>query len=116
MQLAVRLPRPIRPPELIIEHWRKDEVLIAGVTPRVVELLLEVGEDLFRLGPWIYNVHAVQEAQKFSVVYDGPAIQRVIVRIVSNWGNPNMTCLVRAKLHCVDMSGIQESLLEQSEQ
>ena len=114
MQLAVRLPRPIRPTELIIEHWRKDEVPIAGVTPRVVELLVEVGEDLFRVGQWIYNVHAIQEAQKFLVVgYDGPAIQRVIVRILSNWGNPNMTCLVRAKLHGVDMSDIQEKLLEQ---
>ena len=113
MQLAVRLPRPIRPTELIIEHWRKDEVPIAGVTPRLVELLVEVGEDLFRVGQWIYNVHAIQEAQKFSVVYDGPAVQRVILLIASNWGNPNMTCLVRAKLHGVDMSGIEERLLEQ---
>lgn len=113
MQLAIRLPRPIRPTELIIEHWRKDEVLIAGVTPRVVELLVEVGEDLFRMGQWIYNYHAIQEAQKFSVVYDGPAIQRVIVLITSNWRNPNMTCLVRAKPHGVDMSGIKERLLEE---
>ena len=84
MQLAVRLPRPIHPTELIIEHWRKDEVPTAGVTPRVVELLVEVGKDLFQVGQWIYNVHAIHDVQKFSVVYDGPAIQRVIVQIVSN--------------------------------
>lgn len=67
---------------------------------------------MFQVGQWIYNVHVIQEAQKFSVVYDGPAVQRVIVLITSNGGNPNMTCLVRAKLHGVDMSGIKERLLE----
>lgn len=114
MQLAVKLPRPILPTELIIEHWRKDEVPVAGVAPRDVELWVEIGEELVRLGQWIYNIHTMQEAQKFSVVaYEGPAIQRVAVRIASNWGHPNTTCLVRAKLHGFDMSGIQETLLEQ---
>lgn len=113
MQLAVKLPRPILPTELIIEHWLKDEVPIAGIAPRVVELWVEIGDELVRIGQWIYNIHAIQEAQKFPVAYDGPAIQRVAVRIPSNWGNPNMTCLVRAKLHGIDMSGIKETLLEQ---
>lgn len=80
---------------------------------RVVEILVELGEDLFRVGQWIYNVHAIQETQKFLVVYDSPAVERVIVLIASNWGNFNMTCLVHAKLYGVDMSGIKETLLEQ---
>ena len=113
MQLAVKLPRPIIPTELIIEHWRKGEVPIAGVTPRVVELWVEHGEDLVRVGNWIYNIHANQEAQKFSVAFVDRAIQRVAVRIASNWGNPNITCLVRAKLHGIDMSGIKETLIEE---
>ena len=113
MQLAVKLPRPIIPTELIIEHWRKGEVPIAGVTPRVVELWVEHGEDLVPAGKWIYNIHANQGAQKFSVAFADRAIQRVAVRIASNWGNPNATCLVRAKLHGIDMSGIKETLIEE---
>lgn len=113
MQLAVRLTRPIIPTELIIEHWRKDEVPIAGVTPRDVELWVEHGEELVPAGKWIYNVHANQEAQKFSVTFVDFAVQRVAIRIASNWGNPNITCLVRAKLHGIDKSGITETLIEE---
>ena len=113
MQLAVKLPRPIIPTELIIEHWRKDEVPvpIAGVTPRAVELWVERGEDLVRAGDWIYNIHANQEAQKFSVAFGEIAVQRVAVRIASTWGNSTITCLVRAKLHGIDKSGIKETLI-----
>ncbi len=113
MQLAVKLPRPIIPTELIIEHWRKDEVPIAGITPRAVELWVEHGKDLVPAGKWTYNVHANQEAQKFSVAFVDIAIQRVAVRIASNWGNSNITCLVRAKLHGIDKSGIEETLVEE---
>lgn len=113
MQLAVKLPRPIIPTELVIEHWRKDEVIIAGVTPRDVELWVEHGRVLVLAGKWIYNIHAHQEAQKFPVAFSDIAIERVAVRIDSNWGNSNQTCLVRAKLHGIDKSGIEERLVEE---
>lgn len=38
MQLAAQLPRPVVPTELVIEHWPKDEVTIAGIAPKDVEL------------------------------------------------------------------------------
>lgn len=113
MQLAVKLTRPIIPTELIIEHWRKDEVTIAGVAPRDVELWVEHGEKLVLAGKWVYNIHANQEAQKFPVALADLAVKRVAVRIASNWGNSNKTCLVRAKLHGIDKSGIKEWLIEE---
>lgn len=113
MQLAVRLPRPIVPTELVIEFWRKDEVIVAGVAPRDVELWVEDGKKLVLAGKWIYNIHANQEAQKFPVAFADIAVQRVAIRIATNWGATNRTCLVRAKLHGIDKSGIEEKLYEQ---
>lgn len=97
----------------MIEHWRKDEMPTAGVTPRVVEIWVEHGEDSVRVGKWIYNIHANQEAQTFSVAYADLVIQRVAVRIDSSLGNTNVTCLVRAKLHDINMSGIKGTLIEE---
>lgn len=113
MQLAVKLPRPIVPTELVIEYWRKDEVIVAGIAPRDVELWVEDGKKLVLAGKWIYNIHANQEAQKFPVALADIAVQRVAIRIATNWGAANKTCLVRAKLHGIDKSGIEEKLFGQ---
>lgn len=113
MQLAAKLPRPIVPTELVIEHWPKDEVTIAGIAPKDVELWVEHGEEWILAGKWIYNIHANQAAQGFPVVPADLIVQRVQIRIKSNWGSANKTCLVRAKIYGLDKSGIKETLLEE---
>lgn len=113
MQLAAKLPRPIVPTELVIEHWPKDEVTIAGIAPKDVELWVEHGEEWILAGKWIYNIHADQAAQGFPVALAGLIVQRVQIRIKSNWGNANKICLVRAKIYGLDKSGIKEKLLEE---
>lgn len=35
------------------------------------------------------------------------------IRINSNWGSANKTCLVRAKIYGIDKSGNKEKLLEE---
>lgn len=112
MLLAVELPRPIIPTELVIEHWRKDEVTVVGIAPRDVELWVRDGEKMVLAGKWIYNIHSYQEAQKFPVALADLAVQLVGIRVTSNWGSANRTCLVRAKLHGIDKSGIEEKLFE----
>lgn len=64
------------------------------------------------MGKWVYNIHANQEAQIFSVAYADLVIQRLAVQIASSLGNTNVTCLVHAKLHGIDMSGIKGTLIE----
>lgn len=113
MQLAAKLPRLIVPTELVIEHWPKDEVIIAGIAPKDVELWVEHGEEWILAGKWIYNIHANQAVQGFPVALAELIVQRVQIRIKSNWGNANKTCLVRAKIYGLDKSGIKEKLLEE---
>lgn len=67
MQLAVKLPRPIVPTKFVIRYWPKDEVTIAGIAPKDVELWVEHGEEWVLAGKWIYNIHANKAAQGFSI-------------------------------------------------
>ncbi|MCJ1470199.1 hypothetical protein MMC07_008844 [Pseudocyphellaria aurata] len=66
------------------------------------------------IGRWTYDVHAQEIAQSFTVPVEleslGIAVQEAAVRVNSNWGNKATTCLVRARLHGTDQSGLVDRL------
>ena len=68
------------------------------------------------VGHWKYNIHSALSAQKFrttsNLTRHGVAVDRVAIRINSNWGNTDHTCLMTTGLHGVDQSGIEEHLEE----
>lgn len=144
LQLAVTIPRPITPTELVVEHFRKDQVPFIGSAPKEFELWIaienadlreELGHliqniypDIFSrtytqtdrfldpklaLGPewvpvgrWTYQISARNNVQRFQIPVDlaslGVVIRKQVIRVNSNWGNVDRTCLVRVGLHGED--------------
>ncbi|MCJ1469617.1 hypothetical protein MMC07_008252 [Pseudocyphellaria aurata] len=152
LQLAVTLPRPVTPVDLVIEYYLKDEILAAGSAPKEVELWVPISDDAARaavvlvvtklypdilasersenarfleqrtaldskwvpVGRWTYDIYANEIEQRFHVFVDldshGVAVDEIVVRVNSNWANRDVTCLVRARMHGIDQSGIHEEL------
>lgn len=152
LQLAVNTPRPITPTELVIEHFRRDEVPFIGSAPKEVELWIEIADsdlredlgqrikdiypDIFSrtytqqnrlldpkmaLGPewvpvgrWTYQISARNNVQHFQIPIDlkslGVVVRNQVIRVNSNWGNVDRTCLVRVGLHGEDPSAPTEYL------
>lgn len=170
LQLVVISPRPITPTELVVEHFRKDQVLLLGSAPKEIELWIEIKGDSYSssssstsvdadadaenirekirqsisnlypdilnrtytpqkdrlldsktaLGPewvpvgrWIYQISSPHDnVQYFKIPLDLGSIggglrvvvttRQLAVRVNSNWGNVDRTCLVRVGLHGVD--------------
>lgn len=152
LQLAVNTPRPITPTELVVEHFRKDQVPFIGSAPKEFELWIEIGDadlreelgqlikdiypDIFSriytqkdrlldpklaLGPewvpvgrWTYQISARNNVQHFQIPVDlaslGVVVRKQVIRVNSNWGNVDRTCLVRVGLHGEDPSAPTEYL------
>ena len=140
LQLAVVLPRPIAPTELVIEHVPAGELHDIGSVPKEVELWVSVknskvrrhlkmlvstmipdidkpisqrgkgkdtvkdlGETFIPIGRWDYDVNSFNNVQTFPIDFNlsewSEATDRAVVRVNSNWGSKNETCLYRVKLH-----------------
>lgn len=154
LQLAVLTPRPITPTELVLEHFRKEQVLSIGSAPKEIELWIEIGDeeakvreeisrrikeiypDIFsreyiqkgrRLDPkmalgkqwvpvgrWTYQISSGEKVQYFKIPLDlaslGVVVRQQAVRVNSNWGDVDRTCLVRVRLHGEDPSTPPEYL------
>ena len=152
LQLSVNTPRPITPTELVVEHFRRDQVPFIGSAPKEVELWIEIEDadlheevsqrikdiypDIFSctytqkdrlldpkmaLGPewvpvgrWTYQISARNNVQYFQIPVDlaslGVVVRKLVVRVNSNWGNVDRTCLVRVGLHGEDSSAPTEYL------
>lgn len=65
---------------------------------------------------FLYDIHANQAIQNFNIPLDldtlGLQSTRFAVRVNSNWGSYDATCLNRLRLHGIDMSGEVEVLEE----
>ncbi|KAK2867927.1 hypothetical protein FQN49_003337 [Arthroderma sp. PD_2] len=64
---------------------------------------IALGPSFFRVGTWTYDINAEHHIQRFRLqaVIDLPnaRVQRVVVRVTSNWGGRQHTCLYRVRLH-----------------
>lgn len=207
LQLVVISPRPITPTELVVEHFRKEQVLLIGSAPKEIELWIEIkaghesssssadadadaenlrdkirqsisnlypdilnrtytqkdrlldsklalGPEWVPVGRWIYQIssshssrsssrtHHDNNVQYFGIPLDlgsigigigiggiegigglrgGGGVQAVTtrqlaVRVNSNWGNVDQTCLVRVGLHgVVDAGSTPNEYLEEED-
>ena len=70
--------------------------------------------DYVPVGRWIYDIYANRREQNFLVPLSlsnyGVSTTKVAVRVNSNWGNINYTCLSRLRLYGEDTSGTTEKL------
>lgn len=62
-----------------------------------------LGPTFYRIGRWTYNLHAVNNVQRFTldatIDIAGVRVDKVVVRMKSNWGSKETTCLYRVRLH-----------------
>ena len=75
----------------------------------------ELDEDFVRVGRWIYNVYenlAAQSMQIPSILMEyGIDTTKVAVRVNSNWGNKEYTCINRLRMYGEDKSGIPDGIV-----
>ena len=99
---------------------RDDPLLLEESSSQGKELHLatEIDEDFIRVGRYFFNIHQNRERQVFSfpsILQEyGVDTTRVAVRVNSNWGNQDFTCINRLRMHGMDTSGKWESLDEES--
>jgi hypothetical protein len=107
-QLAIALSMFIKITHITIEHPARHILLNTGSTPWDMELWGqpanescsgEICNPVF-LTAFAYNMYG-QPVQTFSVVsaYQNTLMQSVILKIASNWGEPNYTCLYKVGIH-----------------
>ncbi|KAL6719301.1 hypothetical protein ACLMJK_003540 [Lecanora helva] len=71
-------------------------------------------EEYVRIGRWTYNIYLEKSAQVFSLL--GPLLEtgvttdKFVIRVNSNWGNVDFTCINRFKMYGLDASGIFDYL------
>lgn len=66
------------------------------------------------IGRWIYDIDTVHNVQRFDIMSPlhvfGVAVNEAVVRVNSNWGSLDSTCLYRVVLQGRDVSGVKEYL------
>ena len=76
-----------------------------------------LGPEYVLLGRWIFNIWSAVEVQKFPVPVDlaalGARSNTFALRVNSNWGSLDATCINRVRLYGVDRSGREPEYLEQ---
>ncbi|KAF1839436.1 hypothetical protein BDW02DRAFT_539620 [Decorospora gaudefroyi] len=122
-QLAVRMPRPVRPKQVTVEHIPMNMIPARNISnaPRDMELWVETdgpinpyyshshvacsqpGPEGWKcLGAFKYNIHAANHRQTFDLAGEPlEPVTRAILRVTSNWGASH-TCLYQVRLHGVD--------------
>jgi hypothetical protein len=128
VQLGVMLSYDIYPSQIVIEHVPKSATLDSSATPKEMELLAKIkgtgnrrkvsalsmkelqrGPDEFSdsgylvIGTFRYDINGHNNVQHFTPDVDLKLLKvssrEFVLRVTSNWGNPDYTCLYRVRLH-----------------
>lgn len=109
--------------ELLYNQTPRGTTMLSNNEPRQQGRILSAEEDLTKHGLWApigalrYNVYTDKIAQRYKIpdgvreVMNGMLpTNKVAVRVVSNWGNGNATCLARVELYGLQVNGTEEEL------
>lgn len=69
--------------------------------------------DWIPIGRWRYNIYAEDNVQKFPIELEMGDVssRKFAVRVMNNWGDYELICLVRARLYGIDRSKVRERLM-----
>ena len=87
-------------------------------SPQGKELSIEqtLGKGWLPIGRWIYNIYEEDNIQTFKIPLPlrdyGVQTTKIAIRVNSNWGDVDVTCVNRLRLHGHDTSGLVEELEE----
>lgn len=73
----------------------------------------KLNADWIPIGRWRYNIYAEDNVQKFPIELEMGDVssQKFAVRVMNNWGDSDMICLVRARLYGIDRSKVRERVM-----
>lgn len=98
----------------IIKHFPDIFIKISTQPNRFLSPKQSLNYTWVPVGRWIYDVYAYENVQEFKIPVDlerfGVVISQVAIRVNSNWGNVDRTCLARVQMYGRDMSGTEEYL------
>ncbi len=99
-----------------IFEWHPELWEESSPQQRELHLKRDLGEKYVPVGRWIYNIYDQANVQGFTIptplLEFGVHSTKFAIRVNSNWGNVDFTCINRFRMHGVDASGIEEDLEE----
>ena len=116
VELWIHVPNDATRKVLIEAIARMDPFLLEDSSPqgKVLGSNQALPFDYVPVGRWEYNIWLNQPLQTFPVplplAHYGVSTGKVAVRVNSNWGKAEFTCLSRLRLYGEDTSGITEDL------
>lgn len=98
--LGIALARRVVVDELVLEHVDGRIAYELDSAPRDFQLWAfdDVLNDLVQIGEGIFDVSKPASLQRFPI-NDGFETQMIVLKVLSNSGNPDFTCLYRVRIH-----------------
>lgn len=86
---------------------------IRSRNPALSQDAAQLTADWMPIGRWRYNIYAEDNVQKFPIELEMGDVssRKFAVRVMNNWGDSNMICLVRARMYGIDRSKVRERLM-----
>jgi len=103
--VIIKLAVPVKPAEFVLEHLSKSISIVGHINsaPKnftVIALADKSDQEGRVLGRYFYDAENGPSLQRFSPQLPNvPLVEFIEVRVTSNWGNPNYTCLYRFRVH-----------------
>lgn len=103
--VIIKLAVPVRPTEFAVEHLSKSISIVGHINSApnnftVYALKDKNDREGLVLGRYSYDAENGPSLQRFKPqLQNVPLVEYVEVRVTSNWGNPNYTCLYRFRVH-----------------
>jgi len=103
--VVIKLAVPVKPKEFVLEHLSKSISIVGHINSApnnftVYALKDKNDKEGTVLGRYFYDAENGASIQRFKPqLVHVPVVEYIEVRITSNWGNPNYTCLYRFRVH-----------------
>lgn len=103
--VIIKLAVPVKPTEFTVEHLSKTISIVGHINSApnnftVYALKDKNDREGIVLGRYFYDAENGPSLQRFKPqLQNVPVVEYIEVRVTSNWGNPNYTCLYRFRVH-----------------
>ena len=112
--VVIKLAVPVKPTEFVLEHLSKAIAIVGHINSAPNNFTVYALKDKHDkegrvLGRYFYDADSGPSLQRFKPqLVNVPIVEYIEVRVTSNWGNPNYTCLYRFRVHG-DLQTVQPS-------
>ncbi|CAF1292897.1 unnamed protein product [Rotaria sordida] len=103
--VIIKLAVPVKPTEFVLEHLSKTISIVGHINSApnnftVYALKDKSDKEGMVLGRYYYDAENGPSLQRFKPqLVNVPTVEYIELRVTSNWGNPNYTCVYRFRVH-----------------